>query len=378
MERAPIESLFGAAIFALLNRPMQLKQANEEIYRCQGGLMSSARGKDGALKKVNNIIQKSMFPLMRVPNKLYLADTTEAAAPSMKAVFDHCMTALTLLCEANLELETLRREAFKPTTPHLYKSLNTKPGDSKTLLFGDSMEDQIKSLENKEKIQKALEQEKALFKKTWASSSTSTKRHKPYGKAAPTNRESKNGKGFPKIKREYHFRETSLLQEEVVQHHHHHSFNVSVPLKVGRTAPMFVLSFFLHSILFAGSALDSFQCLRSLLIVSFHVFFGLPRPRCPTTSNSVMLLIQPSFLTTCPNQCRRLYRNKVCMLLIPSFLRTESELMWSFKSPLHVHRIIARSLRCSLSRSLTLGAEHSLAYNKTVWIYVLYICPRVM
>ena len=81
-------------------------------------------------------------------------------------------------------------------------------------------------------------------------------------------------------------------------HFHHHSFNMSVPLKVGRTAPMFVLSFFLHSILFVGSALDSFQ--RSLLIVSFHVFFGLPRPRCPTTSNSVMLLIQPSFLTTCP------------------------------------------------------------------------------
>ena len=159
---------------------------------------------------------------------------------------------------------------------------------------------------------------------------------------------------------------------------HHHSFNVSVPLKTGRTAPMFVLSFFLHSIRFAGSALDSFQCLRSLLIVSFHVFFGLPRPRCPTTSNSVMLLIQPSFLTTCPNQRSRLCRNKVCMLLIPSFLRRESELMWSFKRTLHVHRIIARSLRCSLSRSLTLGAQHSLAYNKTVWIYVLYICPRVM
>ena len=155
---------------------------------------------------------------------------------------------------------------------------------------------------------------------------------------------------------------------------HHHSFNVSVPLTVGRTAPMFVLSFFLHSILFAGSALDSFQCLRSLLIVSFHVFFGLPRPRCPTTSNSVMLLIQPSFLTTCPNQRSRLYHNKVCMLLIPSFLRRESELMWSFKRTLHVHRIIARrSLRCSLRRSLTLGAQHSLAYNKTADIRAVYL-----
>ena len=121
---------------------------------------------------------------------------------------------------------------------------------------------------------------------------------------------------------------------------------------------MFVPSFFLHSILFAGSALDSFQCLRSLLIVSFHVFFGLPRPHCPTTSNSVMLLIQPSFLTTCPNQRSRLYLNKVCMLLIPRFLRRESELMWSFKRTLHVQQIIVRSLRCSLSRSLTLGAQH--------------------
>ena len=155
---------------------------------------------------------------------------------------------------------------------------------------------------------------------------------------------------------------------------YHHSFNVSVPLKVGCTTPMFVLNFFLHSILFAGSVLDSFQCLRSLLIVSFHVFFGLPRPRCPTTSNSVMLLIQPSFLTTCPNQRSRLYRNKVCMLLIPSFLRRESELMWSFERTLHVHRIIARSLRCSLSRSLTLGAQHSLAYNKTVQdIHAVYL-----
>ena len=170
------------------------------------------------------------------------------------------------------------------------------------------------------------------------------------------------------------------LESEIVHfaHHHHHSFNMSVPLNMGCMAAMFVLSFFLHSILFAGSALDSFQCLRSLLIVSFHVFFGLPRPRCPSTSNSVMLLIQPSFLTTCPNQSSRLYRNKVCMLLIPSFLRRESELMWSFKRILHVHRIIARSLRCSLSRSLTLGAQHSLAHNKTVRIYVLYICPRVM
>ena len=91
-----------------------------------------------------------------------------------------------------------------------------------------------------------------------------------------------------------------------------------------------------------------------------------------------MLLIQPSFLTTCPNQRSRLYRNKVCMLLIPSFLRRESELMWSFERTLHVHQIIAQSLCCSLSRLLTLGAQHSLAYNKTVRIYMLYICPRVM
>ena len=63
-----------------------------------------------------------------------------------------------------------------------------------------------------------------------------------------------------------------------------------------------------------------------------------------------------------------------CFLVFPE----ESELMWSFKRTLHVHRIIARSLRCSISRLLTLGAQHSLAYNKTVQKYMLYICPRVM
>ena len=102
---------------------------------------------------------------MRVANKLYLADTTEAAAPSMKVVFDHCMTALTLLCGANLEVETLQREAFKPTTPRLCKSLITKPGDSKTLLFGDSMEDQMKSLENKEKYTESLGARKSSVQK---------------------------------------------------------------------------------------------------------------------------------------------------------------------------------------------------------------------
>ena len=157
--------------------------------------MSNAKGKDGSLKKVNNILIKSMMPLMRVVDKLYLADTTEAEDPSMKAVFNSCMTNLSLLSEANLKVETLLREAFKPTTPRIYKSLITKPGVSKTILFGDNMEDQMRSLETKEKLQKALEPEKTQ-KKTWASSSTATKHFQPYGKVSP--KAPKNGKGFPK------------------------------------------------------------------------------------------------------------------------------------------------------------------------------------
>ena len=100
------------------NIDLQLKQMNAEIYSRQGGQMSNARGKDGSLKRINNVLQKAMLPLMPVADNLYLADTTEAEAPSMKAVFDQCMTSLTLLSEANLEVETLCREAFKPTTPH--------------------------------------------------------------------------------------------------------------------------------------------------------------------------------------------------------------------------------------------------------------------
>ena len=120
------------------------------------------------------------------------------------------MISLTLLCEANLEVETLRREAFKRTTPRLYKSLITKLGESKTLLFGDSMEEQMKSLETKEKFQKALEQIKAPFKKTWSTSTS--KKHNPYGKAAASQSKTR------KVSSVHRFRETGLLHngKEVV------------------------------------------------------------------------------------------------------------------------------------------------------------------
>ena len=116
---------------------------------------------------------------------------------------------------------------------------------------------------------------------------------------------------------------------------------------------MFVLSFFLHSILFARSALDSFQ--GSEIIVD-RILPCLLRASTSTLSNNFKFC--DAVNTTCPNQRSRLY-HKVCMLLIPSFLRRESELMWSFKRTLHVHRITARSLCCSLSRSLTLGGPNT-------------------
>ena len=76
-------------------------------------------------------------------------------------------------------------------------------------------------------------------------------------------------------------------------HHHHHWLNELVPFRVGRTAPMFVLSFSLHSILLAGSTLINFPFLRSSFIVSLHVFLGLLRPQCASTSSSVIWLIHP-------------------------------------------------------------------------------------
>ena len=113
---------------------------------------------------------------------------------------------------------------------------------------------------------------------------------------------------------------TTTVMPNRSYHHHHHSFDVLVPpFRVGRTAPMFVLIFFLYSILFAGSFLVSFPFLRSSFIVSLHVFLDLPRPRRPSTSSAVILLIQPSFIATWPNQRNRLYHNNVFMLLIQIF-----------------------------------------------------------
>ena len=135
--------------------------------------------------------------------------------------------------------------------------------------------------------------------------------------------------------------------------------------------------FFLHWTLFVGFTLVTLQFLRSSFIVSLHVFLGLPRLRCMSTSSAVILLIQSSFLATWPKQRNGLYCNNIFMLLIPSFSRRESELMRSFRCTLHIHRTIARSLHSSFSRSLTLGAQHAL-YNKTGRMYMLYIYSCVV
>ena len=120
LEKSSLEDMLGRQLRPA-NIDLQLKQVNEEIYSRQGGQMSNARGKDGSLKRINNVLQKAMIPLMHVADNLYLADTTEAEAPSMKEVFDQCMTSLTLLSEANLEVEILRRVAHYPSplqVPH--------------------------------------------------------------------------------------------------------------------------------------------------------------------------------------------------------------------------------------------------------------------
>ena len=119
--------------------------------------------------------------------------------------------------------------------------------------------------------------------------------------------------------------------------HHHHSFYMTFPLKVGCMLHMFILIFFLHSILSMGSTPDAFQCLRSSRIVSDHVLLGRPRLRYPATSSSVIFLIGPSLLWTCPYHCKRLCRTRVCRSTISSFSSRDSELILSSSLTPHIH-----------------------------------------
>ena len=97
-----------------------------------------------------------------------------------------------------------------------YINLLLQSQGNPTLLFGDSMEDQMRSLETKEKLQKALEPERPTHKKTWTPSSQ--KRHQPYGKGAPKEANKKLERFLQTIcKCRHHFGETGLLQEVVHQ-----------------------------------------------------------------------------------------------------------------------------------------------------------------
>ena len=121
LEKSSLEDMLGRQLCPA-NIDLQLKQVNEEIYSRQGGQISNARGKDGSLKRINNVLQKAMIPLMRVADNLYLADTTEADAPSMKAVFDQCMTSLRqtlrLKLSAGRPLSPLPLTSTSPSSPN--------------------------------------------------------------------------------------------------------------------------------------------------------------------------------------------------------------------------------------------------------------------
>ena len=73
------------------------------------------------------------------------------------------------------------------------------------------------------------------------------------------------------------------------------------PFIAGCMFPMFVHSAFFHSKWLSGSMSFNFPTYLSWLIVSVHVFLGLPLPLVPSTLNSEHRFIQ-LLLLTCPYQ----------------------------------------------------------------------------
>ena len=61
LEKSSLEDMLGRQLRPA-NIDLQLKQVNEEIYSRQGGQMSNARGKDGSLKRINNVHQIKLPP----------------------------------------------------------------------------------------------------------------------------------------------------------------------------------------------------------------------------------------------------------------------------------------------------------------------------
>ena len=134
---------------------LSVQQVNKEIWSCTSGDICT---KDWSLQKVQEMHGAMSANIIQAANLLYkikaeFAEVSKDLGSKLNPAIDKLRDALILAGKSNLQLNTHRREAFKPSIPADLKRLVDKPTeDSRQWLFGDNIKERLAEIRGENSI----------------------------------------------------------------------------------------------------------------------------------------------------------------------------------------------------------------------------------
>ena len=140
---------------------LSVPKVNKEIWRL---LPASARNSDIAIQKPQTLIAHAIVPIVRVVEVLIKADPQGDNEETNETV-NRLMEAISMMAMANDDLNHVRRNSIKPNLNADFRSLCSSQNAVTDNLFGDNITDQLKTIQEANKLGKKLsdEQSKSVF-----------------------------------------------------------------------------------------------------------------------------------------------------------------------------------------------------------------------
>ena len=148
---------------------LAVKKANKEIWSCTS---PDVRTRDFSLQKMQETHSFMTSTIMQAVNEL-----GALKSKSMQPIMDKLKDALKLAGKTNQQINTHRRDSFKPSIPPELRKLNESPEEDSEWLFGDNLKEKVSQVKGENLVRDE-------FLRKWGSSKCKQKvtRFTPYNK----------------------------------------------------------------------------------------------------------------------------------------------------------------------------------------------------
>ena len=131
---------------------MAAPRVNKEIW---GSMSAQTRGNDIEYQKTQNALLKALGPIASVMDEMIKTDP-EGKDAKMSKMIDKLMESVSLMAYANDDLNDFRRKNIKADLSNDFKSLCSNQVPITEFLFGDNISDQVKSIQDGNKVGKQI------------------------------------------------------------------------------------------------------------------------------------------------------------------------------------------------------------------------------